>query len=283
MTRSTSSGAITGVQARIFSGADGRALGLLSKPVPNPSHTGAPGLTSRRFIGDANGDGTLDLGDVATAVAKLGIADERLPAADMDSDGVLSVADLGVLLDRAVSPDAPFWADMDASIVELTSVYVLVPPVVAGAVSAPTAGILFADLPSGSLASASEPAPPVLVKVNCWLDGFIITAQIWGLFAQFVGCGAISSSPMAPAAIWCWISAFCNGFSILIQIVSFWFNCIADEGSPTRNEVLGLLERIFDICALVSGGGLAALHPDDFKKAWEAIREFHKHLRQWSW
>jgi hypothetical protein len=283
MTRSTSSGAITGVQARIFSGADGRALGLLSKPVPNPSHTGAPGLTSRRFIGDANGDGTLDLGDVATAVAKLGIADERLPAADMDSDGVLSVADLGVLLDRAVSPDAPLWADMDASIVELTSVYVLVPPVVAGAVSAPTAGILFADLPSGSLASASEPAPPVLVKVNCWLDGFIITAQIWGLFAQFVGCGAISSSPMAPAAIWCWISAFCNGFSILIQIVSFWFNCIADEGSPTRNEVLGLLERIFDICALVSGGGLAALHPDDFKKAWEAIREFHKHLRQWSW
>ncbi len=189
MTRSTSSGAITGVQARIFSGADGRALGLLSKPVPNPSHTGAPGLTSRRFIGDANGDGTLDLGDVATAVAKLGIADERLPAADMDSDGVLSVADLGVLLDRAVSPDAPLWADMDASIVELTSVYVLVPPVVAGAVSAPTAGILFADLPSGSLASASEPAPPVLVKVNCWLDGFIITRKSGGCSRSLLGAG----------------------------------------------------------------------------------------------
>ena len=283
MTRDTPSGAFIGVQARIYSGADGKVLGLLSKPVPSPADEGTPAPTSTSFIGDANGDGALDLGDVATTVAKLSAGVERLPAADMDSDGSLSVTDLSVLLDRAVSPDAPLWLSVDAAIGELRLVHALVPPVVEGVVSAPTARMLFADLPSGSLASTPEPAPPVLVEVNCWLDGFLIAAHIAGLFAQFVGCGAITTSPMAPAAIWCWISAFCNAASILVQIVSFWLNCIADEGSPTRNAVLGLLERIFDICALFSGGGLAALHPDDFKKAWEAIREFHKHLRQWSW
>lgn len=57
--------------------------------------------------------------------------------------------------------------------------------------------------------------------------------------------------------------------------------------SPRNVRSQRALERIgarFDRREMVLvGGGLVGLHPDDFKKAWEAIREFHKHLRQWSW
>jgi len=61
-------------------------------------------------------------------------------------------------------------------------------------------------------------------------------------------------------------------------------NCVAGEGTPTTNAWLDLLEMLFNICALVAGGnGLGSLSPEDYKKSFEAIREFYKHLRTWGW
>jgi hypothetical protein len=77
------------------------------------------------------------------------------------------------------------------------------------------------------------------------------------------------------------VSTVCNLYSVIVQFISFIVNCVAGAGNPTANSWLDLLEKLFNICALVSGGGITSLKPDDYKKSFEAIREFYKHLRTW--
>ena len=283
MTKNVTSEAAVRCHARGYSGADGKLLGLLSKLRQPTQSAGPPEVVSSNFIGDVNRDGSLDAHDVTGAITELGSPEERLPAADMDSDGTISLSDVVTILERALSADAPMWSELHGSLADIDAVYVPIPPVVEGFTTSSAARELFADLPPTPSVQTTipAPAPPALVATNCWLDALWITAQFASAITMFVGCGAITASPMAPAAVWCWVSTVCNLYSVIVQFISFIVNCVAGAGNPTANTWLDLLENLFNICALVSGGGITSLKPDDYKKSFEAIREFYKHLRTW--
>jgi len=286
MTSNAASEAAVRCHARVYSGADGKLLGLLSKPRQPTQSVGPSDVVSSTVIGDVNRDGSLDAHDVTGAITELGSPEERLPSADTDSDGTISLTDVVTILNRALSADAPMWSELHGSLADIDSVYVLIPPVVEGVTTSSAALELFADLPLTPPAPTTipAPAPPALVATNCWLDGLWLTAQFASAVVMFVGCGAITATPMAPAAVWCWVSSICNLYSCIVQFISFMVNCVAGEGTPTTNAWLDLLEMLFNICALVAGGnGLGSLSPEDYKKSFEAIREFYKHLRTWGW
>lgn len=101
------------MRLRVFSGADGTLLGLLS----TVQELGVPDLTPEfdlTLAADANLDGAINASDIAAASTSLAADAALAPAVDCNSDGTLTMSDLAMVIERVIDEPQAQRAGIDS-------------------------------------------------------------------------------------------------------------------------------------------------------------------------
>jgi hypothetical protein len=106
-------GLLIEMRLRVFSGADGTLLGLLS----TVQELGVPDLTPEfdlTLAADANLDGAINASDIAAASTSLAADAALAPAVDCNTDGTLTMSDLAMVIERVIDEPQAQRAGIDS-------------------------------------------------------------------------------------------------------------------------------------------------------------------------
>jgi hypothetical protein len=192
-----------------------------------------------KLAGDLDATGEIDTADVLSVVESVH-AEATEIAADLDCDGIVTMADVGEALLRTGADDGA-----QASVL--------------ARLAATEEGQRFVAAVSSQGSGATREAQPHhWSSWKCWSVAALIALEVAGLLLQIVACGVIGAAP-SPATILCLLSILCSFISILSQIVNHQLHCnvwVNGDGGGIQqvDDLLDTVSLLSAICAALTGG-----------------------------
>ena len=242
------SGLLIEMRLRVFSGADGTLLGLLS----TVQELGVPDLTPEfdlTLAADANLDGAINASDIAAASTSLAADAALAPAVDCNTDGTLTMSDLAMVIERVI--DEPQAQRVGIYSMAFRNLGIVAP------IAPPGSGVDPSQM-------GGEPACELGWTGNdyCGAQLFILGTHLAELIWKVTRC-----TGTGPVFWACALMQTCLFLSVIGQVIAFVDRCLSRNCLPdwavTTGWVMAVLGRL---CQL----GISSLSQSE-KDALESI------------